>query len=453
MEHIKHIHSPDFTDPMFAFEEPKTKIRYLSLFSGIEAFSCAVKDMPEFVPVAFAEIEPFPCAVLAHHYPNVKNLGDVTKIDGRSLRGSVDLIVGGSPCQGFSVAGLRKGLDDPRSSLAFSYIRLVEEIQPRYLLFENVPGILSCNHGQDFRSFLSALDDLNYSLAGAVLDSQWFGVPQRRRRMFVVGCAGTDWERPAKVFFESNCLQRNPPTRRKTGEGDSSSAEGGAGVGGERIAQNPTFATLCASGAGCDRPSAQGSQLDYLVMDCTAMREPRFYDNISPSLLKTLDHQQRIAVVRRGARCWPISLQNAIHKTGNPAGGCGIGDEGGPAFTMRADGGHPPAVGIVDEALILHDNNGNTCTLDIEKSPTLTTQQDKHAWCLGIKEGVKYVVRRITPVEAERLQGFPDGWTDVEFKGKPAPDTARYRALGNSMTVNVMAWIAKRILMVEKGEL
>ena len=111
---------------------------------------------------------------------------------------------------------------------------------------------------------------------------------------------------------------------------------------------------------------------------------------------------------------WPISLQNAIHKTDNPAGGCGIGDEGSPAFTMRADG-KPPAVGIANEP--------------------------------------KYVVRRITPVEAERLQGFPDGWTDVEFRGKPAPDTARYKALGNSMTVNVMAWIAKRILMVEKGEL
>lgn len=119
-------------------------------------------------------------------------------------------------------------------------------------------------------------------------------------------------------------------------------------------------------------------------------------------------------------KCWPISLQNAIHKTDDPAGGCGIGDERGPAFTMRADGGHPPSVAIVEGEAV---------------------------------DEPKYVVRRITPVEAERLQGFPDGWTDVEFKGKPAPDTARYKALGNSMTVNVMAWIAKRILMAEKGEL
>jgi len=152
-------------------------------------------------------------------------------------------------------------------------------------------------------------------------------------------------------------------------------------------------------------------------------------------------------------KCWPISLQNAMHKTGDPAGGCGIGDEGDPAFTMRADGGHPPVVGIADKVMALHDNNGNTHTLAIDISPTLTTQQDKHAWCSAVKEEQKYVVRRITPMEAERLQGFPDGWTDVEFRGKPAPDTARYKALGNSMTVNVMAWIAKRILMVENGEL
>lgn len=280
------------------------KIRYLSLFSGIEAFSCAVRDMPEFEPVAFAEIEPFPCAVLAHHYPNVKNLGDVTKIDGRSLRGSVDLIVGGSPCQGFSVAGQRKGLDDERSCLALTFVRLVDEVRPKMWLWENVPGCTSTNGGQDLRSFFAALDDIGYSFAWTVLDSQYFGVAQRRRRVFAFGVLGTDWERCAKVLLEPESMCGNPPSRRKKGEGDSGRAEGGAGVGGEQRSvitpeadggcatisakwskqaggfagdeyhnlvgepeQNPTFATLCASGAGCDRPSAQGSQLDYCVMD------------------------------------------------------------------------------------------------------------------------------------------------------------------------------------------
>ena len=359
-----------------------TKIRYLSLFSGIEAFSCAVRDMPEFEPVAFAEIEPFPCAVLAHHYPDVPNLGDVTKIDGRKYRGLVNLIVGGSPCQGFSIAGQRKGLDDERSCLALTYVRLVDEVRPIFWLWENVPGCFSTNGGQDVRSFFSALNDIGYSMSWTVLDSQYFGVAQRRRRVFAFGVLGTDWQCCAKVLLEPKSMCRNPPPRRKKGQDSASSIEGCAGDGGEQIAQNETFATLCASGAGCDRPSAQGSQLDYLVRDIN---------------------------------CWPISLQNAIHKTDDPAGGCGIGNEEGPTFTMRADGGHPPSVAIAG--------------------------------------GQEYIVRRITPVEAERLQGFPDGWTNVEFKGKPAPDGLRYRALGNSMTVNVMEWIAKRILMVEKGEL
>lgn len=246
-----------------------TKIRYLSLFSGIEAFSCAVKDMPEFEPVAFAEIEPFPCAVLQHHFPDVPNLGDVTQIDGRELRGHVDLIVGGSPCQGFSVAGQRKGLNDERSCLALAYVRLVEEVRPKWILWENVPGVFSTNGGQDFRSFCAALDNLRYSLSWSVLDSQYWGVAQRRRRVFLVGVAGTDWERCAKVLLEPESMCGNPPPRRKKGEGNSNRTEGGAGERGKQgnVAQNPTFATLCASGAGCDRPSAQGSQLDYCVVD------------------------------------------------------------------------------------------------------------------------------------------------------------------------------------------
>jgi len=247
-----------------------TKIRYLSLFSGIEAFSCAVKDMPEFVPVAFAEIEPFPCAVLAHHYPDVPNLGDVTKIDGRKYRGLVDIIVGGSPCQGFSVAGQRKGLDDERSCLALTYVRLVDEVRPKWLLYENVPGMFSCNGGEDYRQFIAALADIGYSFAWTVLDSQYFGVAQRRRRVFLVGHLGTDWERPAKVLLEPQSLCGDPPPRRKAGEEHPRPSEGGARERGEQdggVAQNPTFATLCASGAGCDRPSAQGSQLDYCVVD------------------------------------------------------------------------------------------------------------------------------------------------------------------------------------------
>lgn len=233
------------------------KLRYISLFSGIEAWSCAVRDMPEYEPVAFCEIDPFASAVLKHHYPDVPNLGDITKVDWSKYNGLVDLIVGGSPCQGFSIAGLRKGLQDDRSCLALAFVQAVEAIKPRWFVFENVPAILSCNNGQDIKQFFAALNDCGYSISWAVLDSQYFSLAQRRRRLFACGYLG-GWQRPAKVFFEQSCLQRNPPPRRQARKADPAGTEEGAGNRG-------VSGTLCASGAGLDRPSASGNQLDYLI--------------------------------------------------------------------------------------------------------------------------------------------------------------------------------------------
>jgi DNA (cytosine-5)-methyltransferase 1 len=164
-------------------------LTYATVCSGIECMSVACRGLP-LKPVFFSEIEPFPCAVLKAHYPDVPNLGDITQVDWSKYHGLVDLIVGGSPCQGFSQAGYRRGLRDSRSSLALAYVQAVERVQPRWLLWENVPGVLSTNDGEDFRAFLAALDDLGFGLAWAVLDSQWVGVAQRRRRVFVVGHLG-----------------------------------------------------------------------------------------------------------------------------------------------------------------------------------------------------------------------------------------------------------------------
>lgn len=308
------------------------KLRYISLFSGIEAWSCAVAGMPEYEAVAFSEIDPFACAVLAHHYPNVPNLGDITKVDWEAYHGLADIIVGGSPCQGFSQAGYRKGLRDSRSSLALAYVQAVERVQPRWLLWENVPGVLSTNDGEDFRAFLAALNDLGYGLAWAVLDSQWFGVAQRRRRVFVVGHLGS-WEPAAQVLFERSCLQRNPPPRRKAGQGNSRGAEAGAGNG--RLA-----GTLCASGAGLDRPSASGNQLDYCVVDKPA-------DSTAGEVL-------------------PIDFKS--YDSADVAGA--------PAYTLRT--GHPCAVAIEREiereretvacetagALLSRDGKGMSSTID-----------------------------------------------------------------------------------------
>ncbi len=182
-------------------------MRYLSLFAGIEAASCAWRGL-DFMPVAFSEIEPFPCNVLSKHYPNVPNLGDITKITPERLNslGEIDLIVGGSPCQGFSVAGKKKGLNDVRSRLALEYLRVIGEVSPRWILWENVPGALSTNGGMDFRKFVFEITKLGYSVAWRVLDAQFFGVPQRRRRLFLVGCFGEGGKRAADVLFEQNCL-------------------------------------------------------------------------------------------------------------------------------------------------------------------------------------------------------------------------------------------------------
>lgn len=164
-------------------------MRYVSLFSGIEAASLAWEPLG-WEAVAFAEIEPFPCKVLEKRFPGVPNLGDVSKVDWSPYAGAVDVIVGGSPCQAFSVAGKRKGLMDERGRLMLEYVRAVRDLGPRWLVWENVPGVLSQDGGRAFGTLLGALDDIGYSLAWRVLDAQFFGVAQRRRRVFLVGHIG-----------------------------------------------------------------------------------------------------------------------------------------------------------------------------------------------------------------------------------------------------------------------
>ena len=163
-------------------------MRYISLFSGIEAASVAWEPLG-WEPVCFAELDPFPCAVLEHRYPHVPNVGDVTKVNWKKLKSKCDIVVGGSPCQSFSVAGKREGLSG-ESGLMLEYIRAVREVRPRWFLWENVPGALSSEGGEAFRQLLSEMDKLGYGLAWRVLDAQFFGVAQRRRRVFLVGRLG-----------------------------------------------------------------------------------------------------------------------------------------------------------------------------------------------------------------------------------------------------------------------
>ena len=187
-------------------------MKYLSVCSGIEAATTAWHQLG-WKPVAFSEIEPFPSAVLAHHWPDVPNLGDMTKYhDWRT--DDIQLLVGGTPCQAFSVAGLRKGLADPRGNLTLTFLGILEKYLPRWVVWENVPGVLSDKTGA-FGSFLGGLSELGYGWAYRVLDAQHFGVPQRRRRVFVVGCLG-NWAAAAAVLFESESLRWHPSKGRKT---------------------------------------------------------------------------------------------------------------------------------------------------------------------------------------------------------------------------------------------
>ena len=237
-------------------------MRFGSMFSGIEAASVAWEPLGwkcQWV----AEIDKFPSAVLKHHYPDVPNLGDVTKVDWEKISATrpVDVIVFGSPCQSFSVAGKRLGLDDPRGNLALYALGVVNRLRPRFFLFENVPGLLSSDEGRDFAAFLRLVGECGYQCAWRILDAQYAGVPQRRRRLFVVGYLG-DWRRAAAVLFERESLLRNPPPRREARQGTPAGAfrstDGGSDVdharGGHLI---PDIApTMVANGnrTGGDRP-------------------------------------------------------------------------------------------------------------------------------------------------------------------------------------------------------
>lgn len=192
---------------MAKISEARTHMTYASVCAGIEAATVAWEPLG-WKPLWFSEIEKFPCEVLAHHYPSVPNLGDMTKLYAHPIaqKTRIDLLVGGTPCPSFSQAGDRRGVDDIRGRLAFEYLKVVEFTQPRWFVFENVPGMLTVNGGRAFRQFITQVQKLRYGFAYRVLDAQYFGVPQRRRRVFVVGHAGGDWRRATAALFEPESM-------------------------------------------------------------------------------------------------------------------------------------------------------------------------------------------------------------------------------------------------------
>lgn len=241
-----------------------SEMRYGSVCSGIEAATSAWEPLG-WKAVFFAEIEPFCCAVLKHHYPEVPNHGDFTKIESSE---PIDLLVGGTPCQSFSVAGKRAGLDDPRGVLAFEFLRLAERLRPRWILFENVPGLLSSDEGRDFGAFIGELGKCGYSCAWRILDAQFAGVAQRRERLFVVGHLGKDWRPSAAVLFDAPGLQWDPPPSREAGQGTPGtprvSAQDGGGNG------DGVIPCLTGPGRGVERTGESRGQ-DPVVAICPTL--------------------------------------------------------------------------------------------------------------------------------------------------------------------------------------
>jgi DNA (cytosine-5)-methyltransferase 1 len=350
-------------------------MKYLSVCSGIEAATVAWHPLG-WQPVAFGEIEKFPSQVLAHHYPDTPNWGDMTRFK-EWPDADVNVFVGGTPCQSFSVAGLRKGLDDPRGNLMLTYLAIAARYRPQWLVWENVPGVLSSNGGLDFASLLRGMGECGYGFAYRILDAQYFGVAQRRRRVFVVGYLG-NWRPAAAVLFERHSLSGHPaPSRekRQTVTGTITSSIGTGGVDINHPMVPAMHSELCPSLKARDAkgPSSDGDGDGAILVP---MVQPIATHDVAGTTQIT-------------------SPQNG----NNPK-------SGDPCHPLAA-GAHPPAI------------------------------------------AAQMAVRRLTPKECERLQGFPDNYTDIKPKGKATPDGPRYKALGNSMAVPVMAWIGKRIQEVD----
>jgi DNA (cytosine-5)-methyltransferase 1 len=593
-------------------------MRYLSVCSGIEAVSVAWQPLG-WQPAMFAEIDPFCCWLLRsrygasrpihmpspHHASSRKeakqravairnivalpadgvivNAGDFTKI-GKQDVGTVDLLAGGTPCQSFSIAGKRAGLDDPRGNLTIEFARLADRLRPLWVVWENVPGVLSIDGGRTFGAFLGMLVECGYGVAYRILNAQYFGVPQRRRRVFVIGYLG-DWRPAAAIFLEQSCLSGYPPPRREARQGAAGGVEVGP-AGGRLTDTSPTIDAGCKDGfirnqlgvgvlsstsetSHCLNAGSMGRQdfeTETLIAHslsadgfdanedgtgrgtpivpiaiCTAHTQSNG-SGFSDDIAHTLESGSAQAVAfnlrgREGGAMPEVSESASLRASAGGSTNSYIAfsakdrgaDAGAIAPTLRgmghdsshANGGGQIAIAfstnqrgevrgravhgslsssrgsgnqidgivqtLIDESpapvgFTLHgsDSTASTATPteiagslrtrapgSVENSSTTAVLQEQSvASPLTASYGrqvdssdtsngppnllrSQMAVRRLTPRECERLQGFPDDYTLVEYRGKPASDGPRYKALGNSMAVPVMRWIGERIAAVD----
>jgi len=406
-------------------------MKYLSVCSGIEAATVAWHPLG-WQAVGYSEIEKFPSQVLAHHYPNVPNFGDMTKFKEWNLESNVDVFVGGTPCQSFSVAGLRKGLDDPRGNLMLTYLAIADKYRPRWLVWENVPGVLSSNGGKDFGTFLGGLGELGYGFAYRVLDAQYFGVAQRRRRVFVVGYLG-DWRCAAAVLFERHSLSGDSAPRREKGERIAKSIERSPIYGGSDKDISNTVTSKWAKGSG----GRAGDECGLFVAQPIKVALSVYENHPADSRVQEMGEVCSTVTSRWGTGGGNLPIVGAV---GTDLYNGAITGEIAATMTksMSGTGTGPTAMQPIGFEANMSLQQPST------KNVFQTLTRRTHA-----SVNIDMAVRRLLPRECERLQGFPDDYTDIKPNGKQTSDGPRYKALGNSMAVPVMAWIGKRIQEVE----
>lgn len=413
-------------------------MKYGSVCSGIEAASKAWEPLG-WKPAWFSEIEPFPSAVLAHHWPEVTNLGDMTKIADAVRAGEVeapDVLVGGTPCQAFSIAGLREGLSDDRGQLTLSYVELANAIDAKrrergepqaIIVWENVPGVLSSKDNA-FGCFLAGLAGESSELQPAggkwthagcvsgperviawrVLDAQFFGVAQRRRRVFVVASARRGFD-PAAVLFELDSVRRDSAPRRET---------------------QKAVAALTARGVGTCGADDNQAQAGHLI----AFGGGNTAGHIDVAT----------ACTAHGIRLDFDTETFAVHGTQDPDTNREL------AHTLGRNNGQENAI-VTEPFTLAIRGRSEGSTVEVRNDGTANALLTPNGGRAGMGVGAigwGMQVRRLTPIECERLQGFPDNHTLIGWRGKDAdecPDGPRYKAIGNSMAVPVMRWIGERI--------
>lgn len=444
-------------------------MKYGSVCSGIEAASKAWEPLG-WKPAWFSEIEPFPSAVLANHWPEVTNLGDMTKIADAVRTGDVeapDVLVGGTPCQAFSIAGLREGLSDDRGQLTLSYVELANAIDAKrrergepesIIVWENVPGVLSSKDNA-FGCFLAGLAGESSELQPAggkwthagcvsgperviawrVLDAQFFGVAQRRRRVFVVASARKGFD-PAAVLFELDSVRRDSAPRRETQKAVAALTARGVGTCGadDNQAQAGRLIAQCASGDISHTLKGEGFDGSE---DGTGRGTPVIAfggGNTSGNI------DVAACLTAKGQRIDFEVETFAVHGTQDPDTNREL------AHTLGRNNGQENAI-VTEPFTLAIRGRSEGSTVEVRNDGTANALLTPNGGRAGMGVGAigwGMQVRRLTPIECERLQGFPDNHTLIGWRGKDAdecPDGPRYKAIGNSMAVPVMRWIGERI--------